>query len=243
MLRFHIPLIKPDVQFSRIRLPDKESRFRPREEARALAQADKSQLLIEIAVGVACGTPTLELVLAAQPLAKPAGGVAIHAPVGFADWPQMEVVRPPHQLAVEPSGLFFWCEQLSLSARLFADLPAEPFQALTRRARAQIGPSRLGRPAAADRVAEKIEGFFRQVTQTSLRLVDRQLEPFHHGLLSRRRQISPLARRSRLEVAIPLSEKPVTVLFVSVRLWLVTIGWRQVANEAAEFFRVAKIRV
>ncbi len=31
VLRFHIPLIKPDVRFSRIRLSDKDSRFRPRE--------------------------------------------------------------------------------------------------------------------------------------------------------------------------------------------------------------------
>jgi hypothetical protein len=33
MLRFHIPLIEPDVQFSRIRLSDKVSRFRTREVA------------------------------------------------------------------------------------------------------------------------------------------------------------------------------------------------------------------
>src|ERR1700680_908223 len=166
MLRFHIPLIKPDVRFSRIRLPDKESRFRPWEEARAFAQADKSQLLIEIAVGVACDAPPLELVLAAQPLAKPAGGVAIHAPVGFADRSQIEVVRPSHQLAVELGDLLVWFEQLSASTRLFADLPAEPFQALSRRARAQIGSSRLGRPAAADRIAEEVEGVFAQGVQT-----------------------------------------------------------------------------
>ena len=30
MLRFHLPLIKPDVRFSRIRLSDKDSCFRPR---------------------------------------------------------------------------------------------------------------------------------------------------------------------------------------------------------------------
>jgi hypothetical protein len=65
VLRFHIPLFKPNRRFSRIRLPDKESRFRPREVTRAFAQTDESQLLVEIAVGVARGTPTLELVLAA----------------------------------------------------------------------------------------------------------------------------------------------------------------------------------
>ena len=30
VLRFHLPLIKPDVQISRIRLSDKDSCFRPR---------------------------------------------------------------------------------------------------------------------------------------------------------------------------------------------------------------------
>jgi hypothetical protein len=34
MLRLHTPLFKPDRRFSRIRLSDKESRFRPREMAR-----------------------------------------------------------------------------------------------------------------------------------------------------------------------------------------------------------------
>ena len=30
LFRFHLPLIKPDVQISRIRLSDKDSCFRPR---------------------------------------------------------------------------------------------------------------------------------------------------------------------------------------------------------------------
>jgi hypothetical protein len=30
LLRFHVPLIEPDVQISRIRLSDKTSRLRPR---------------------------------------------------------------------------------------------------------------------------------------------------------------------------------------------------------------------
>jgi len=52
MLRFHIPLIKPDVRISRIRLSDKESRFRPREAASAHAEPYKAQL-VQVFVGVA----------------------------------------------------------------------------------------------------------------------------------------------------------------------------------------------
>ena len=36
MLRFHIPLIEPDVRISRIRLSEKGSRCRPREITRPL---------------------------------------------------------------------------------------------------------------------------------------------------------------------------------------------------------------
>jgi hypothetical protein len=40
MLRFHLPLIKPDVRFSRIRLSDKDSCIRPREVARPALELD-----------------------------------------------------------------------------------------------------------------------------------------------------------------------------------------------------------
>jgi len=50
LLRFHIPLIKPDVRFSRIRLSDKDSHLRPREVARSLAEADEPQFLMQAVV-------------------------------------------------------------------------------------------------------------------------------------------------------------------------------------------------
>ena len=53
MLRFHIPLIKPDVRISRIRLSDKDSRGRPRESSRFGTQLDLVQLLMQIGVRVA----------------------------------------------------------------------------------------------------------------------------------------------------------------------------------------------
>jgi hypothetical protein len=73
MLCFHIPLINPDGGFSHpasgqgVTLSPTKQRVR-------FAQADKPQLPMEIAVGLACGAPPappLELVLAAQPLARP----------------------------------------------------------------------------------------------------------------------------------------------------------------------------
>ena len=48
MLRFHIPLIEPDGRFSRIRLSDKESRFRTRKVARPHLELNEPQSVVEI---------------------------------------------------------------------------------------------------------------------------------------------------------------------------------------------------
>jgi hypothetical protein len=47
MLRFHLPLIKPDLRISRIRLSDKDSWVRPRNAAIAQAESDKSELIMQ----------------------------------------------------------------------------------------------------------------------------------------------------------------------------------------------------
>ena len=53
VFRFHIPLIEPDVRFSRIRLSDKALRFRPREAAGQHGQSHQAERLGQILVGVA----------------------------------------------------------------------------------------------------------------------------------------------------------------------------------------------
>ena len=49
--RFYSPLIEPDRRFSRIRLSDKNSCFRPREALRPCAQADQPQLVVQVLIG------------------------------------------------------------------------------------------------------------------------------------------------------------------------------------------------
>ena len=51
MLRFHSPLIEPDGRISGIRLSDKDSRFRPREALRPVAQADQAQHVVQVLIG------------------------------------------------------------------------------------------------------------------------------------------------------------------------------------------------
>ncbi len=48
MLRFHIPLIKPDVRISRIRLSDKDSRVCSREVTLDPRESDQSEFKGEV---------------------------------------------------------------------------------------------------------------------------------------------------------------------------------------------------
>ena len=50
VLRFHLPLIKPDVRISRIRLSDKDSHLRPRKVARTLAEPYEPEPLVQVFV-------------------------------------------------------------------------------------------------------------------------------------------------------------------------------------------------
>ncbi len=51
MLRFHLPLIKPDLRISRNRLSDKDSWVRPRNAAITQAESGKSELVMQDGVG------------------------------------------------------------------------------------------------------------------------------------------------------------------------------------------------
>ncbi len=53
VLRFHIPLVEPDVRISRIRLSFEDSCGRPRDDASLLLEPDQAKHLIEILGGEA----------------------------------------------------------------------------------------------------------------------------------------------------------------------------------------------
>ncbi len=52
LLRFHLPLIKPDVRISRIRLSDKDSCVRPRNVAFAQEKSDQAEFLMQVVIRV-----------------------------------------------------------------------------------------------------------------------------------------------------------------------------------------------
>src|SRR4030081_3678483 len=100
-LRFHIPLIEPDVQISRIRLSDKTSRLRPRLAAPARGQAYEPEVPVEVREWISPALTSPDLVLGAQPPAQPHSGVVVDRPVRLVDGAYLEVVRPSAQRAVQ----------------------------------------------------------------------------------------------------------------------------------------------
>ena len=52
LFRFHLPLIKPDVRISRIRLSDKDSCVRPRDVEIRQAKLDQAKFLMQVFVRV-----------------------------------------------------------------------------------------------------------------------------------------------------------------------------------------------
>ena len=81
MLRFHTPLVEPDVQFSRIRLSEETSRFRPRKAACPLGEAGKSKRIVEDFVRKSPGRRSCHFVFGTQPLTQPSTGMLVHRPI------------------------------------------------------------------------------------------------------------------------------------------------------------------
>ena len=102
VLRFHIPLIEPDRRYSRIRLSEETSRFRPRKVGGSLRKPDQTKLLVQGVVGIRRGSRARHFVFGAQPLAQPPARVSFHRPVGFADRTEAKVVGPSDYQSVKP---------------------------------------------------------------------------------------------------------------------------------------------
>ena len=99
-LRFHTPLIEPDMQISRIRLSDKTSRLRPRHVVPKPTQAYEPEVPVEVREWIAPAPSSPDFVLEAQPPAQPHRRVSIERPIRLADGSYLEVVRPSAQRAV-----------------------------------------------------------------------------------------------------------------------------------------------
>src|SRR3984893_17137713 len=93
-LRFHIPLIEPDMQISPIRLSDKTSSLPPRHVVPKPAQAYESEVLGKVREWISPALASPDLVLGTQPPTQPHSCVVVERPIRFADGAYAEVVRP-----------------------------------------------------------------------------------------------------------------------------------------------------
>src|SRR5215469_4173566 len=84
-LCFHIPLIEPDVQISRIRLSDKTSHLRPRLAAPTRGQAYETVMPVKVREWIRPAPASPDLVLEAQPPAQPHRCVVVERPIRFSD--------------------------------------------------------------------------------------------------------------------------------------------------------------
>ena len=97
-----LPLIKPDVQISRIRLSDKDSCFRPRNVAVTQVESSKTQLSVDVFVGITRDRLSrLNLVLPTQPPTEPFAGMSGYNSIRFAHGTLAKVVGPANHHTVE----------------------------------------------------------------------------------------------------------------------------------------------
>src|SRR6266853_4479777 len=108
-LRFHLPLIEPDMRIYRIRLSDKTSRLHPRRAATKLGQTYEPEVLVKVREWIGSSLASPDFVLEAQPPAQPHSRVVVEHPICFAGGSNAKVVGPSAerlvQLIHQPCGL------------------------------------------------------------------------------------------------------------------------------------------
>src|SRR6201993_3544450 len=167
------------MQISRIRLSDKTSRLHPRHVVPKRSQADEPEVPVKVRewIGPALASP--DLVLDTQPPAQPHSGVVVDRSVRLVDGAYIEVVRPSAQRAVQRRHQLCGALPCTRSVRQCMDFLNHTLDALLRWpiTQARLAGSRRIHPS--ERVAQKIELSFRDLTDSCLLLVDRQLQLSH----------------------------------------------------------------
>src|SRR5215472_2013661 len=100
--------------------------------------------------------------------------------VGLADGAQTEVVGPTGQ---HPIKLFHHSLRIHpnrIPSGLRADRATDALHSLLRWHRAQVDPVPFHRVASPERIPKKVKFLFRQVADSRLLLIHRQLQPRHH---------------------------------------------------------------
>src|SRR5271167_3376977 len=100
-LRFHTPLIEPDMQISCIRLSDKTSRLHPRRATAELCQAYEPEVPVKVREWIAPALASPDFVLGPEPPAQPHSCVVVERAIRFAGGADTEVIGPSAKRAVQ----------------------------------------------------------------------------------------------------------------------------------------------
>ena len=82
-LRFHIPLIEPDMRISRIRLSDKTSRLHPRRATTKLGQAYEAEVLVKVREWISSALASPDDAIIARPRSVHPQTAAKAAPLAY----------------------------------------------------------------------------------------------------------------------------------------------------------------
>src|ERR1700732_1294268 len=91
-LRFHTPLIEPDMQICRIRLSDKTSRLHPRRAPTKPCEAYELEVPVKVREWIAPPLASPDFVLVPEPPAQPHSRVVVERAIRFAGGADTEVI-------------------------------------------------------------------------------------------------------------------------------------------------------
>src|ERR1700677_4895681 len=98
-LRFHTPLIEPNLRIARIRLSDKTSRLRPRHVVPKPGQTYEPEVPVEVREWIAPASSSPDFVLGAQPPAQPHRCISVERPIRFSETTVSKLVVDAGQAA------------------------------------------------------------------------------------------------------------------------------------------------
>src|SRR6266404_4458470 len=175
----NISVSAPFVRRYRIRLSGKTSRLHPRHVVSKPAQTYEPKVPVKMREWIAPALSTPGFVLELQPPAQPHRCIAVECPIRLADGAYLEVVRPSAQRAVhlthQPCGFL----PGPRSVRQGMDFLNHALDALLRWPVPQARLAGSRRIHSSERVAQKIELSFRDLADSCLLLVNRELQLAH----------------------------------------------------------------
>src|SRR3977135_3139565 len=167
------------MQISRIRLSDKPSRLRPRHVVPKPAQAYEPEVPVKVREWISPALASPDLVLEAQPPAQPHSCVVVERPIRFADGAYLEVVRPSAQRAIHLAHQLCGLLPCPRSVGQCMDLLNHALDAPLRWPVTQARLAGSSRIHSSERVAQQVALSFRDLADSCLLLVDRELQLAH----------------------------------------------------------------